>query len=103
MTAGRALGFERAEAARFSFLLGVAAIAGAGILKLGTAVSEGHMISADQFLTAFFTFLVALATIALLMKLVKVTSFLPFAIYRVALGIILLALPWFGFTYGTVQ
>jgi undecaprenyl-diphosphatase len=103
MTAGRALGFERAEAARFSFLLGIPAIAGAGVLKLGTAISEGHMISGDQFLTAFFTFLVALATIAVLMKLVKVMSFLPFAIYRVALGIILLALPYFGFTYGTVQ
>src|SRR5262245_11257507 len=103
MTAGRALGFERPEAARFSFLLGIPAIAGAGILKLGTAVSEGHMISGDQLLTAFFTFLVALATIAVLMKLVKVTSFLPFAIYRVALGIILLALVYSGYSFGTVQ
>jgi undecaprenyl-diphosphatase len=103
MTAGRALGFERPDAARFSFLLGIPAIAGAGILKLGTAISEGHMISGDQLLTAFFTFLVALATIAVLMKLVKFMSFLPFAIYRVALGIILLALPFFGFTFGAVQ
>jgi undecaprenyl-diphosphatase len=103
MTAGRALGFERPEAARFSFLLGIPAIAGAGILKLGTAIREGHMISGDQLLTAFFTFLVALATIAVLMKLVKVTSFLPFAIYRWALGVTLLALPFFGFTFGAVQ
>jgi undecaprenyl-diphosphatase len=103
MTAGRALGFERPEAARFSFLLGIPAIAGAGILKLGTAISEGHMISSDQLLTAFFTFLVALVTIAVLMRLVKFMSFLPFAIYRVALGIILLALPLFGFTFGSVQ
>jgi undecaprenyl-diphosphatase len=103
MTAGRALGFERAEAARFSFLLGIPAIAGAGVLKLGTAIQEGHMISGDQWLTAFFTFLVALATIAVLMKLVKVMSFLPFAIYRWALGIVLLALPFFGFTFGAVQ
>lgn len=103
MTAGRALGFERPEAARFSFLLGVPAIAGAGVLKLGTAVSEGHAISGDQFLTAFFTFIVALATIAVLMKLVKVTSFLPFAIYRVALGVILLALVYSGYSFGTVH
>lgn len=103
MTAGRALGFERPEAARFSFLLGIPAIAGAGILKLGTATSEGHMISSDQLLTAFFTFLVALVTIAVLMRLVKFMSFLPFAIYRVALGITLLLLPFFGFTFGAVQ
>ena len=101
--AGRALGFERPEAARFSFLLGIPAIAGAGVLKLGTAISEGHAISGDQFLTAFFTFIVALATIALLMKLVKVTSFLPFAIYRVALGVILLALVYSGYTFGAVH
>lgn len=103
MTAGRALGFERPEAARFSFLLGVPAIAGAGILKLGTAIGEGHAISHDQLLTAFFTFIVALATIAVLMKLVKVTSFLPFAVYRVALGIILLALIYSGFTFGAIE
>jgi undecaprenyl-diphosphatase len=103
MTAGRALGFERAEAARFSFLLGIPAIAGAGILKLGTAAGQGQVVSADQLLTAGFTFVVALATIAVLMKMVKVTSFLPFAIYRVGLGIVLLALPYFGFTFGALQ
>lgn len=103
MTAGRALGFERPEAARFSFLLGIPAIAGAGVLKLGTAISEGHSITGDQFLTAFFTFIVALATIAVLMKLVKLTSFLPFAIYRVALGVILLALIYSGYSFGTVH
>lgn len=103
MTAGRALGFERPEAARFSFLLGIPAIAGAGVLKLGTAISEGHAVSGDQLLTAAFTFVVALATIAVLMKLVKVTSFLPFAIYRVALGVILLALVYSGYSFGTVH
>ena len=41
MTAARALGFERPEAARFAFLLGIPAIAGAGVLKLGDAVASG--------------------------------------------------------------
>ena len=44
MTAGRALGFERPEAARFSFLLGIPAIAGAGALKLGEAAQRGELI-----------------------------------------------------------
>ncbi|WP_119388641.1 undecaprenyl-diphosphate phosphatase [Taklimakanibacter lacteus] len=103
MTAGRALGFERPEAARFSFLLGIPAIAGAGILKLGTAVAEGHMISGAQLLTAFFTFIVALVTIAVLMRLVKTTGFLPFTIYRVALGVILLAMIYSGYQFGAVH
>ncbi len=38
MTAARALGFERPEAARFAFLLGIPAIGAAGVLKLGEAV-----------------------------------------------------------------
>jgi undecaprenyl-diphosphatase len=38
MTAARALGFTRPEAARFSFLLGMPAIAGAGLLVLGEAI-----------------------------------------------------------------
>jgi undecaprenyl-diphosphatase len=103
MTAGRALGFERPEAARFSFLLGIPAIAGAGALKIGDAVGGGEHISGDQLLTAALTFLVALATIAALMRLVKYTSFLPFAIYRVLLGIILLAVIYAGVPLGAVQ
>jgi undecaprenyl-diphosphatase len=103
MTAGRALGFERPEAARFSFLLGIPAIAGAGVLKLGEAVRSGAHISGDQLLTAFLTFLVALATIAVLMHIVKHTSFLPFAIYRVILGIALLAVIYAGVPLGSVQ
>jgi undecaprenyl-diphosphatase len=103
MTAGRALGFERPEAARFSFLVGIPAIGGAGVLKLGQAVGEGHGISGDQWLTAGLTFLVALATIWVLMRLVTFMSFLPFAIYRVGLGVLLLALIYSGTPLGAVN
>ena len=103
MTAGRALGFERPEAARFSFLLGIPAIAGAGALKLGEAAQRGEHISSDQLLTAGLTFLVGLATIAVLMRIIKYTSFLPFAIYRVLLGIALLAAIYAGVPLGAVQ
>src|SRR5207244_13246941 len=47
--------------------------------------ATGERISGSQVLTAALTFLVALATIAVLMRIVKYTSFLPFAIYRVLL------------------
>jgi undecaprenyl-diphosphatase len=103
MTAARALGFERPEAARFSFLLGIPAIAGAGILKLGEAVSNGQGISLEAVMTATLTFFVALGTITVLMQLVKFMSFLPFAIYRVALGVVLLALIYSGMPLGAVN
>ncbi len=96
MTAARALGFERPEAARFAFLLGVPAIAGAGVFKLGDALATGEPITFGMLLTAVLTFFVALGTITILMRLVRVMSFLPFAIYRVALGVVLLGLIYTG-------
>ena len=103
MTAARALGFERPEAARFAFLLGIPAIAGAGVLKLGDAVASGEAITFGMLLTAVLTFFVALGTITVLMKLVRHMSFLPFAIYRVLLGVVLLALIYSGMPLGAVN
>lgn len=103
MTAARALGFERPEAARFAFLLGIPAIAGAGILKLGDAVTSGEAITFGMLLTAILTFFVALGTITVLMKLVRHMSFLPFAVYRVALGLLLLVLIYSGIPLGAVN
>lgn len=103
MTAARALGFERPEAARFAFLLGIPAIAGAGVLKLGDAVASGETITFSMLLTAALTFFVALGTITLLMKMVRHVSFLPFAVYRVLLGAVLLGLIYSGIPLGAVN
>jgi undecaprenyl-diphosphatase len=103
ISAGRALGFERTEATRFAFLLGVPAIAGAGILKLGEAVSTGASITMPMLMTAVLTFFVALGTIAVLMKMVRQVSFLPFAVYRIGLGVILLGLIYWGVPLGAVN
>jgi undecaprenyl-diphosphatase len=90
ITAARALGFTRPEAARFSFLLGIPAIAGAGILVVGEALESGETISTDALLTGGLTFFTALAAIAILMAAVRRFSLLPFTIYRVLLGVLLL-------------
>ena len=103
MSAARALGFERPDSARFAFLLGIPAIAGAGVLKLGEAIHTGATISVPMILTAILTFFVALGTITVLMKLIRHMSFLPFAIYRVALGVILLAVIYSGIPLGAVN
>ncbi len=97
MTAARFLGFERGEAARFSFLLGIPAILAAGLFTALEAFQQGNGIPADALWAAFFTFFAALAAIAALMALVRRTTFLVFVIYRVALGLLLLAMlyDWF--------
>ena len=63
----------------------------------------GATISFGMILTAILTFFVALGTITVLMKLVRHVSFLPFAIYRVALGVVLLALIYSGMPLGAVN
>lgn len=92
MTAGRALGFVRSEAARFSFLLSIPANAAASILIIGHAVKSGEHIGVDVILTGVLTFFVGLGTITLLMRIVRTVSFLPFAVYRVLLGAVILGL-----------
>lgn len=91
ISAARALGFKREEAARFSFLLGIPAILAAGLLTGFEVVQSGEAIENDTFLAAFLTFLSALAAIAFLMALIKRMGFLPFVLYRFALAAFLFA------------
>lgn len=103
MTAGRALGMVRPEAARFSFLLSIPANGAASALVIGDAVATGQPITGAIILTGVLTFFVALGTIAVLMRMLRTVSFLPFVIYRVALGGALLGLIYSGVTLGTVN
>ncbi|MBX2836235.1 MAG: undecaprenyl-diphosphate phosphatase [Gammaproteobacteria bacterium] len=89
MTAARFLGFERAEAARFSFLLGIPAIAAAGAFTALELIQLNQPIPADALYAAVLTFFAALAAIALLMALVKRIGFFIFMLYRLALAAVL--------------
>ncbi|MBI2717928.1 MAG: undecaprenyl-diphosphate phosphatase [Rhizobiales bacterium] len=96
MTAARGLGFVRPEAARFSFLLSMPANGAASIFIIGDALKSGQRISGDVILTGVLTFFIALGTITVLMRLVRHMSFLPFSVYRVVLGFVLLGLIYSG-------
>ena len=92
MTAARVLNFTRSDSARFSFLLGIPATAAAIALTLGQAVKSGCHITSDELLAAGFTFIAGILAIAFLMGLLRRISFLPFVLYRMALGGFLLVL-----------
>jgi len=92
ITAGRFLGFTRPDCARFSFLLGIPATAGAIVFTVGDAVASGEGITMDAVYCAGLTFLAGLAAIAFLMTLLKRVSLLPFVLYRMVLGGFLLVL-----------
>ena len=102
MTAARALGFERNEAARFSMLVGIPLIAASGAFAFyelatgdyaGAIADNGELIPValtDGLIVAALSFVAAFASIAALMALLKRMSFLPFVLYRFALGAVLI-------------
>lgn len=92
MTAARFLGFTRPDAARFSFLLGIPATAGAIVFSIGDALESGGKITQDQIICAALTFVAGILAIAFLMNLIRRISFLPFVLYRMVLGGFLLVL-----------
>lgn len=97
MTAGRFLGFERVEAARFSLLLSIPAILGAGSLAGYNLYRSGDVVLGETaLLGAALAFVMALITILLMMGWLKRASFTPFVVYRLVLGAALL---WW--VYGT--
>ncbi len=98
MTAGRALGFARSDAARFSFLLSIPANAEGSIIKIGQALKDHQPITWDMTICGILTFFVGLGTITVLMRMIRTQSFLPFVIYRVLLGGALLGLIFSGVT-----
>jgi len=85
------LGLTRSDAARFSFLLSIPAVAGAGILEAATKFRElgGDMLPAIGvgIVTAAVT---GYATIAWLLRWLGSHQLVGFAVYRVALGLALL-------------
>jgi undecaprenyl-diphosphatase len=92
MTAARFLGFTRPDAARFSFLLGIPATAGAIVFTVGDAAASGEPITQDALLCAALTFVAGILAIAFLMGLLRRISFLPFVLYRMVLGGFLLVM-----------
>lgn len=91
ITAALLLGFSREAAARFSFLLSAPVIAGAALLQLR------HLPAGAVADPAFAAGVVASAvagflSIRFLLRLLRGGNYLPFVYYRLALGIVVLAL-----------
>ena len=97
MTAARFLGVERQDAARFSLLLSIPTIIGAGVLKgFELSETENTVLIYDVLMLAGFSFLFALVAISLLMVWLRRASFTPFVIYRILLGSMLLGIVYYG-------
>lgn len=106
ITMGRILGYERAAAARYSFLLALPAVFGSGLYELYKAVTEpcsragaaAQSCTPEIFSpveTAVATVvagLVGFAVIHFFLRYISHRSFLPFVLYRVGAGVVLIVL-----------
>ncbi len=84
---GRFLGYDRAAATRFAFLLAIPAVVGAGLFELPEIPHGDNAYGPWPTLVAtVVSFVVGYAAIAWLLRYVSTNSYLPFVVYRVLLG-----------------
>jgi undecaprenyl-diphosphatase len=96
ITAGLMLGFDRASAARYSFLLSVPAVVISGLFELRKIGDEGGAGAAPTILATLAAFVVGYASIAFLLRWLTRHSLAVFVAYRVGLGALVLALAGTG-------
>ncbi len=91
MTAGLFSNLKRTTAAEFSFLMGIPIIGLAGVLKLWEFYNSGLNGLSVETLTLGFVISAVSGVLAIwgLLKIIKKWSYLPFAFYRVIVGILI--------------
>ncbi len=96
ISAARILGMERSEAARFSMLISMPTILGAGILKgLDLYKSGDAALTQTALIAVGLSFVSAFISLSVMMLWIRRSTFSPFVVYRILLGVGLLAV-----TYG---
>jgi undecaprenyl-diphosphatase len=93
---GRLLGYKREAALRYSFVLAIPAVFGSGLYELKKAVSDDSAVKvfslAETLVATIVAFVIGYLVIAWLLKFVTTKSFMPFIVYRIALGALVIAL-----------
>lgn len=93
ITVGRMLGLTREAATRFSFLIAIPAVLGAGLYQFSTSYADlPQELLISTMVATIISFFVGYAVIAFLLSYVKKGSFLPFVIWRVLVGVLVLTL-----------
>ncbi|EKE44569.1 undecaprenyl-diphosphatase [Oceaniovalibus guishaninsula JLT2003] len=95
ISAGRWLGYRREDATRLAMLMSIPTIIASGtLLGIEVAGSADAQLARDGAVAALFAFGAALLALWGMMRLLKFVSFTPYVIYRIVLGIVLLAVAY---------
>ena len=95
ITGGRLLGYTRHDAAKISMLMSIPTILASGVLLSAEVTADiNAALAKDAAIGAAFAFVAALAALHFMMLLLRSVSFTPYVIYRVLLGVALLAIAY---------
>jgi len=86
------LGYTRAEAARYAFLLAVPAVLISGIFEAFDIGSEGDTAWPQTIVGTLVAGIVGYLVIAFFMRYISTHTFTPFVIYRIGLGVLVFTL-----------
>jgi undecaprenyl-diphosphatase len=90
-------GLSRKAATEFSFFLAIPTLIGAGVYSLFKERALLSVADVPLFAVGFvFSFIFAWLCVRWLLRYISTHSFTPFAWYRIAFGIIVLATAWSG-------
>ena len=93
ITAGRASGFNRYDAAKISFFLSIPTLAGASILGIYNIFKESSAeLNFLAIIAVIFSFIFSYISIALFFSFIKKFSLSIFIIYRIALSLFILGI-----------
>jgi undecaprenyl-diphosphatase len=91
-----ALKYTREAATRYAFLLAIPAVVASAIFQIPDVSASAEPGMAKTIVATVVAFIVGYAVIAWLLRYLRSLSYLPFVFYRVALGVLVLALLWAG-------
>lgn len=93
ITAGLLMGYTREAAARYSFLLAIPAVMASGFYQLYRSMELGSPIGpGPTALATVIAFAVGYGVIVVFLKLVSTRGYLPFVVYRIVLGLLVIGL-----------
>lgn len=89
------LGLSRTDAAEFSFFMAIPTMLGASLLKVLKFIMDGSMITGQEIsilvVGCLVAFVVSIGAVKYLIDYVRSHSFKAFGIYRIALGLVVIA------------
>lgn len=95
ISAGLFLGFSRAAAARYSFLLAIPAVLASGVYEFAKTYKElPSDLLMGTVVATIVSFVIGYAVIAGLLRYLNRGSFVPFVIWRVAVGLAILGIAY---------